>query len=216
VSRVLVCYVGDCPNEVPFVAPGLPVASFMVPARGSKERFVSVWCHDDVEYEDRGLDSPKQRTEHPASDRTGPKGELLPGTARQLLFGSKSDNEGRGYFLAAGEKPTEEELKEAEKKREAYRRVLVGDARFYFQKNRHGRGIGDEAYWAAERMGLEEEWMPLAANPCPNCGMAVKSTAITCRHCNLILDTEKYAQFKFANVIAPAPVQVQRPAQGQR
>jgi predicted amidophosphoribosyltransferase len=55
-------------------------------------------------------------------------------------------------------------------------------------------------------MGLEEEWMPLAANPCPNCGRAVKSTAATCVHCGLILDEKKFAEFKFASVpTAPPP-----------
>jgi hypothetical protein len=164
----------------------------MVPVRGPRERYVSVWCNDDVDYEDRGPDSPRQRTEY--------SGRQI---ANDLLFSDsiKTDAAGRGFFIAAGDKPTEEELQAAEKKLKAYRQGLISEARFSFQKNRHTRGLNDECFWAAERMGLEEEWMPLAANPCPNCGRAVKSTAATCVHCNLILDEKKYSELHFA--VAP-------------
>jgi hypothetical protein len=210
--RVLVVTVGDIPNDLPFVAPRLPNASFMLPARG-KERFASVWCNDDTDYEDRGYDSPRQMTLHRADDHMGkdPKGNdvMVPGVASQLI---NSPGQGgpswaeRGVFIAAGEKPTEDELKKAEHERDAYRRRIIDSARFRYQKDRHTRNITDEAFWAAERMGLEEEWMPLAANPCPNCGRAVKSTAATCVHCGLILDEKKFAEFKFASVpTAPPP-----------
>ena len=209
--RALVVYVGDNPNEQAFPVPRLPKCSFLIPVRGPKERFVSAWSHDDVDYEDRGSESPRQRTDHYAKDFMGkdPKGNdiLLQGVASQMLFSpaSGTDQHARGFFIAEGDKPTEDELVAAEKARDVFRRRLIDDARFRFQKDRHSRNIVDEAFWAAERMGLEEDWMPIAANPCANCGRAVKSTAATCVHCGLILDEKRYAEFKFATVPAAPP-----------
>lgn len=214
--RALICSVADIPNEVPFVAPRLPEASFMLPVRGAKERFVSVWCNDSTDYEDRGFDSPRQETRYSGKDTVNAKGEVVPGIATQLLFPAGANGptwRDRGVFIAAGDTPTEEELKAAEKARDTHRRRLVDDARFFFQKHRHSRGIADDAFWAAERMGLEEDWMPLAANPCPSCGIAVKSDAAVCHRCHLIMDEKKYAEFKFAG--APIPVQIAQPQNSQ-
>jgi hypothetical protein len=195
--RALVVSVSDCPNDVPFVVPRLPVASFMLPARPKGQRFSSVWVEDDVDYEDRGFDSPRQEVRYSGRD-----------VANSVLFPPAQAGPSwrdRGAFVAAGDKPTEEELKAAEAARDTYRRKLIDDARFSFQKNRHSRNIGDEAFWAAERMGLEEDWLPLAANPCPSCGVAIKSDAAVCRHCGVILDHDKHAAFTYVSTATPGP-----------
>jgi ribosomal protein S27AE len=116
-----------------------------------------------------------------------------------------------GYFIAAGERPTEEELKAAEKARDERRRHLISDARFRFNKDRHSRNIPDDCFWAAERMGLQEDWMSIASNQCPACGVATPHTAVVCGRCGCVLDEKKYGELKFVTVGGNAQAQTKLP-----
>ncbi len=190
--KALVCYVGDAPAANELILSGFPRKSWSVHGRKPNERYVSVWIDDQISIINHGTSMSGKPLTHPVPE----PGEVL---AKSLI--ASKEHQDSGWFVAAGEKPTEAELRAAEANRDRERIRLIGEARNLFRANKPNQ-ITDPMRWAADRLGLKEPWLPLSGLTCPACGTALMPGVALCSACGYIVDEEKFRSLRFA----PRPV----------
>jgi hypothetical protein len=100
-----------------------------------------------------------------------------------------------GVFIAAGERPTAQELAAAHTRMEEFYRkaVVQGDSLFASNRDMRTNGITDVHRRAALHMGEEREWCYTAAKKvdCPYCAAKLVPGVAICTRCNAILDVDK-------------------------
>lgn len=117
-------------------------------------------------------------------------------TAREIADDLLQDLQDHGIFVCAGPRPSEEELKSAAARREAYYHTLIAEGDTMWARGHSYREISDMHRRAAIALGVEREWayVPMKMSECPACGEKVKTGVAVCRHCGAILDMEKAAK----------------------
>jgi len=105
-----------------------------------------------------------------------------------------------GVFAAAGEMPTDEELRKARERLAAFYRLLVAGADREWERSHSYLFINDTERRAAQYLGLEKDWFyqPKEMVECPGCGEKIKPGVAVCRTCGAILDREKAATLGLA------------------
>ena len=115
-----------------------------------------------------------------------------------------------GVFVAAGEMPTNEELRRAREKLAAFYRRLVAGADREWERSHSYLFINDVERRAAHYLGVEKDWFYQAHETveCPACGEKIKPGVAVCKSCGAILDRTKAASLGLAapNVASPATV----------
>jgi hypothetical protein len=138
----------------------------------------------------------------------------IPITAREIaedlareINGDSGEGSFHGVFVAAGPEPTDEELKEARGKLNAFHRRLVEIADLEWERSHNPMFITDLERRAARELKLDKPWLydPKPQTECPACGERVKPGVAICRTCRAILDPEKVKQFGFAGEGTPMP-----------
>src|SRR4029077_20173992 len=113
-----------------------------------------------------------------------------------------------GVFVAAGEMPSNEELRRAREKLAAFYRRLVAGADREWERSHSYLFINDVERRAAHYLGLEKDWFYQAHETveCPGCGEKIKPGVAVCRTCGAILDRPKAASLGLAppNLGSPA------------
>jgi hypothetical protein len=109
----------------------------------------------------------------------------------------------KGCFIAAGDEPSDAELKAAHKELVKFMEEQVKDAdrAWAAGPQRAEAIIRPEIHGVcAEWLGLKNPaWLRMdlkAQTDCPACGEGVKATAMTCKSCGFILDKAKYEKAK--------------------
>ena len=105
-----------------------------------------------------------------------------------------------GVFVAAGEVPSNEELRRAREKLAAFYRRLVAGADREWERSHSYLFINDVERRAAHYLGLEKDWFYQAHDTveCPGCGEKIKPGVAVCRTCGAILDRGKAASLGLA------------------
>lgn len=105
-----------------------------------------------------------------------------------------------GVFIAAGEKPTRQELEAARAELRKHFQELVQEARSaYAQGPKEAEATIRETHrLAARELNLNDEPWLVTANPearqkCPACGTMAAAEVILCPNCKFIFDEKKYA-----------------------
>ena len=103
------------------------------------------------------------------------------------------ENSFLGVFVCAGDSPSEEELKSAQRKLDEFYRALVAAADREWERSHSFLFIHDLQRRAAAKLGLEKEWhyQVRETAECPGCGTRVKPGVAVCKSCGAILDREK-------------------------
>jgi hypothetical protein len=132
--------------------------------------------------------------------------EIAEDLAREIN-GDSGEGSFHGVFVAAGPEPTEEELKQARGKLEAFHRRLVATADLEWERSHNPMFITDLERRAARELKLDKPWLydPKPQTECPACGERVKPGVAVCRTCRAILDQEKAKQFGFVGEEMPVP-----------
>ena len=103
-----------------------------------------------------------------------------------------------GVFLCQGERPTEDELRAAQTRQDAFFLDQIQQADLLYSRAPHRPdSITDVQRRAARALGIDRPWVVkmAAMSECPACGGTVKAGAAVCRYCGVILDEEKAAKF---------------------
>jgi hypothetical protein len=110
-----------------------------------------------------------------------------------------------GVFVCAGDTPTEDELRGAREKLEAFYRALVASADREWERSHSFLFINDLQRRAAANLGLDKEWyyQIRETSECPGCGERVKPGVAVCKSCGAILDREKALAL---GLVQPPPV----------
>jgi hypothetical protein len=105
--------------------------------------------------------------------------------------------EEHGVFIAAGEKPTKEELAEASERRRQFNIKTVDEADSIWARTGDRKQLPFHASFAVKELGLRREWaMDVSAmEPCPACRELIQKGAFTCGKCHAVLDPQKAADF---------------------
>jgi hypothetical protein len=113
-----------------------------------------------------------------------------------------------GVFVAAGEKPTDDELAESLERLGAFYRRLVAAADREWERSHSYLFINDVERRAALYLGVEKEWFyqPRETVECPGCGEKIKPGFAVCKNCGAILDRAKAATLGLIPPMAPAAV----------
>lgn len=121
----------------------------------------------------------------------------VPIHARKIAEDLVSDLIDYGVFLAAGEKPTDEEIAAANEHMTEVAKRLVVEGDQEWARSHDYRLLSDLHRRAVKRLGLEREWAyePQAMGECPVCGEKVKPGVAVCRSCGAILNRRKAAKF---------------------
>ena len=100
-----------------------------------------------------------------------------------------------GVFVAAGEKPSDDELAESRERLAAFYRRLVAAADREWERSHSYLFINDVERRAALYLGVEKEWFyqPRETVECPGCGEKIKPGFAVCKNCGAILDRAKAA-----------------------
>jgi hypothetical protein len=98
-----------------------------------------------------------------------------------------------GVFVAEGEAPTLEELRQAQLRLDEFYRSQVAAADREWERSHSFLFINDLQRRAAAHLGLEKEWyyQVRETSECPGCGDRVKPNVAVCRSCGAVLDREK-------------------------
>jgi hypothetical protein len=115
------------------------------------------------------------------------------------LNGDSGEGSFHGVFVAKGLEPTEEELREAREKLQAFHQRLVEMADLEWERSHNPMFITDLERRAARELRLDKPWLydPKPQAECPACGEKIKAGVAVCRSCHAILDREKAAKFGF-------------------
>ena len=110
-----------------------------------------------------------------------------------------------GVFVAAGEKPTDDELAESRERLAAFYRRLVAAADREWERSHSYLFINDVERRAALYLGVEKEWFyqPRETVECPGCGEKIKPGFAVCKNCGAILDRAKAAALGLIPPAAP-------------
>jgi hypothetical protein len=143
----------------------------------------------------------------------------LPITAREIaddicreINSDAGENSFLGVFVCAGDSPSEEELRSAQRKLDEFYRVLVAAADREWERSHSFLFIHDLQRRAAAKLGLEKEWhyQVRETAECPGCGTRVKPGVAVCKSCGAILDREKALALGLAQA---SPVSIERLAE---
>jgi hypothetical protein len=109
-----------------------------------------------------------------------------------------------GVFVAQGQLPSDEELKEARQRLAAFYRSAVASADREWERSHSYSYINDVQRRAALHLGLEKDWFYQAreTSDCPGCGEKVRAGVAVCKTCGAILDREKAASLGLTPVAA--------------
>ncbi len=117
------------------------------------------------------------------------------GSSSPELSSQTTNLEWWGVFIAAGEVPTEAELKEAKSKLDRLMaRILAdGDRMAPFQNDPRSEKLCQIHFDAAAYLHQPRNWSNpvVAMQDCPGCGSTVKPGIAKCAHCGAILDRVK-------------------------
>jgi hypothetical protein len=121
-------------------------------------------------------------------------------SAREIAEDLLQDLHDHGVFLCAGARPSDEELKTATARRDAYYHQLVAEGDAMWARGHSFREISDLHRRAAITLGVEREWayIPNRMAECPACGEKVKVGVAVCKHCHAILDIDRAAKHGLA------------------
>lgn len=103
-----------------------------------------------------------------------------------------SRNEEDGFFVAVGNEPSMDEIRDAIA---AYKNVCVyavRNADVIWEKTRNREVIPERARRAARYLGVTPEWLDQTVSDtkeCPKCAEAIKAKALVCRFCGFNLET---------------------------
>lgn len=118
-----------------------------------------------------------------------------------------------GVFVAAGEMPSDAELRQGRERLVLFYRRLVAGADREWERSHSYLFINDVERRAARYLGLEKEWFyhPRETVECPGCGEKIKPGVAVCRVCRAILDRDKAASLGLAppNLKTPAAAAAQ-------
>jgi hypothetical protein len=122
--------------------------------------------------------------------------EIAEDIAREINSDS-GEGSYHGVFVAAGETPTDEELREARRRLEDFQYRLIAAADLEWERTKNPMFITDLERRAARHLGLEKPWLydPKPLIECPVCAEKIKPGVAVCRSCGAILDREKAAQY---------------------
>lgn len=117
-------------------------------------------------------------------------------SAREIAEDLLQDLRDHGLFACIEERPSDQEINQATKKRDDYYRQLVGEADAMWARGHSFREISDLHRRAALTLGIERDWayVPMRQMECPACGEKLKLGVAVCRHCHAILNPEKAAK----------------------
>lgn len=167
------------------------LGSYTVPARRAGERYALVSVYGRTELYDMG------------DDRKGEKYWTAQEIAQSVVGEHNPDADLRrfGVFVCAADQPTEDELRAAQARQDAFYLEQVQQADLLYSRAPHRPdSITDVQRRAARALGIDRPWLVklTAMSECPACGGTVKAGAAVCRHCGMILDEEKAAKFGIA------------------
>jgi hypothetical protein len=133
----------------------------------------------------------------------------IPIHARKIAEDLVSDLGDYGVFLAAGDKPTAEEVAAANERMTEVAKRLVFEGDQEWARTHNYRLLSDLHRRAVKRLGLEREWAyePAAMGECPVCGEKVKPGVAVCKSCGAILNRRKARKF---GIVQGQPVARQR------
>jgi hypothetical protein len=118
-----------------------------------------------------------------------------------------------GVFVAAGEMPSDAELRQGREQLASFYRRLVAGADREWERSHSYLFINDVERRAARHLGLEKEWFyhPRETVECTGCGEKIKPCVAVCRVCGAILDREKAASLGLVrpNLETPAAAAAQ-------
>jgi hypothetical protein len=122
--------------------------------------------------------------------------EIADDIAREIN-GDSGEGSYHGVFVAAGDTPTEEELRDAHRRLEDFQHRLVAAADLEWERTKNPMFITDLERRAARQLGLDKPWLydPKPLVECPLCAEKIKPGVAVCRSCGAILDREKAAQY---------------------
>ncbi len=105
-----------------------------------------------------------------------------------------------GVFVAAGEMPSNDELRRARERLSAFYRRLVAGADREWERSHSYLFINDVERRAAQYLGVEKDWFYQARETveCPGCAEKIKPGVAVCRSCGAILDRDKAARLGLA------------------
>jgi hypothetical protein len=122
--------------------------------------------------------------------------EIADDLAREL---NNDSGEGsfHGVFVCAGNEPTEDELADAQRRLDKFRRKLVAAADLEWERSHNPMFVTDLDRRAARELKLDKPWLydPKPQAECPACAEKIKPGVAVCRSCGAILDRAKAAQF---------------------
>ena len=100
------------------------------------------------------------------------------------------------FYVAAGETPSNDELRRAREKLAAFYRRLVAGADREWERSHSYLFINDVERRAAHYLGLEKDWFYQTHETveCPGCGEKIKPGVAVCRTCGAILDQRQSRQ----------------------
>jgi hypothetical protein len=121
----------------------------------------------------------------------------IPVSAMEIAKDLVRGVEDHGVFIAAGEKPTKEELAAAAQRRAAFNRKQVDDADSVWARTGDKKQLPFHASFAVKELGLRREWAfdVSAMQPCPACRELIHTDAYVCGKCQAVLDPQKAADF---------------------
>ena len=116
-----------------------------------------------------------------------------------------------GVFVAQGERPDDDELRDARQRLAVFYRSVVASADREWERSHSYLFINDVQRRAARHLGLEKEWFYQAreTSDCPGCGEKVRAGVAVCKTCGAILDRDKAA------ALGLAPVAIQQSGTGR-
>ena len=164
------------------------LGSYTVPARAAGQAYSLSSVFGRTELFDMG------------DDRKGEKYWSAKQIAQSVIGEHNPDADLRrfGVFLCQGGRPTEEELRSAQTRQDAFYLEQIQQADLLYSRAPHRPdSITDVQRRAARALGIDRPWVVkmAAMSECPACGGTVKAGAAVCRHCSVILDEEKAAKF---------------------
>ena len=164
------------------------LGSYTVPARAAGQAYSLSSVFGRTELFDMG------------DDRKGEKYWSAKQIAQSVIGEHNPDADLRrfGVFLCQGERPTEDELRAAQTRQDAFFLDQIQQADLlYSRAPQRPDSITDVQRRAARALGIDRPWVVkmAAMSECPACGGTVKAGAAVCRYCGVILDEAKAAKF---------------------
>lgn len=192
-ERAVICNVG----EQEWVLPRT-YGVYRIPAPAAGEVYATLEVNDRVDVIDMG---DNRRIEVPIH-------------ARKIAEDLASDLGDYGVFLAAGDRPSREEIDAARAHLVEVAKRLVFEGDQEWARSHNYRLLSDLHRRAVKRLGLEREWAyePEAMGECPVCAEKMKPGVAVCRSCGAILDRRKARKF---GIVQNQLVTRQRPRAAQ-